>query len=134
MCVPLYTTIPNDDYPDCPIRHTPDNQWQQDLPPALKDLVITPVSFGVSRDYEMRAEHTHGRDVANQPCFSEFRFVVTELCSDDDEVFYEVPVYAESLTSWRLLDQRWLVCRTQVSGADQTGGQTSLSLSDTMPR
>ncbi|HEY8908163.1 MAG TPA: hypothetical protein VIM63_19250 [Rhodoferax sp.] len=96
--------------------------------------MVTPVSFDVSRDYEMQAEHTHGRDVANQPCFSEFRFVLTQLCSDDDEVFYEAPVYAESLTSWRLLDQRWLVCRTQVSGVDQARGQTSLSLSDTMPR
>jgi hypothetical protein len=134
MYAPLYTTTPNDDYPDCPLRHALDGQWRQDLPPALKNLVITPVSFDVSRDYEMRAEHTQGRDVANQPCFSEFRFVLTQLRSDDDEVFYEVPVYAESLTSWRLLDQRWLVCRTQVSGVDQAREQTSLSLSDTMPR
>jgi hypothetical protein len=134
MYAPLYTTTPNGGYPDCPLRHALDDQWSQDLPPALKNLVITPVSFDVSRDYEMQAEHTHGRDVANQPCFSEFRFVLTQLCSDDDEVFYEVPVYAESLTSWRLHDQRWLVCRTQVSGVDQARGQTSLSLSDTMPR
>ena len=134
MCNALYAAIPNEDIPDCPHRHTLNDQWQQDLPPELKALVIAPISFEVARDYEMRAEHTHGRDAVNQPCFSEFRFVLTQLCCDDDEVFYEMPIYAESQTSWRLLDERWLVCRTRVGQVDQARGQTSLSLSDTMPR
>jgi hypothetical protein len=136
MRASLYSKLNNDGNTrtDCPLRHTLNDQWSQDLPAALKDLVVAPISFDVSRDYEMRAEHTDGRDTANQTCFSEFRFVLTQLCCDDDEVFYEVPVYAESLTSWRLVDERWLVCRTQVSHVDQSVGQTSLSVSDTMPR
>src|SRR5450830_618830 len=133
MCAALYTQASNVSNPDCPLRHTMDNRWSQDLPPALKDLVVAPVRFDVARDYEILADHTHGCDAANQPCFSEFRFVLTQLRSDDDEVFYEAPVYAESLTSWRLLDARWLVCRTRVGHIDHAGFQTSFSLSEAMP-
>jgi hypothetical protein len=71
---------------------------------------------------------------ANRPCFSEFRFVLTQLRSDDDEMFYDAPVYAESLTSWRLIDERWLVCRTTFASFDHVGVLTRFSLSDAMPR
>ena len=69
----------------------------------LKDLVVAPIHFEVFDEYEMSAERICGRDLANQPCYCEFHYVQTQLRSDDDEVIYEVPVYAESLTSWRLL-------------------------------
>jgi hypothetical protein len=105
-----------------------------DLPAGLKDLVVHPVRFDVARDYDMLADCTHGRDAANQPCFSEFRFVLTQLRSDDDEVFYEAPVYAESMTSWRLVDERWLVCRTTVGNLDDAEFYTHFSLRETMPR
>src|SRR3990167_4389543 len=133
MGTALYKQVPNAGNSDCPLRHA-NVPWSQDLPPTLKDLVLTPVHFDVARDYEMRADHTRGRDAANRPCFSELRFVLTQLRSDDDEVFYEVPVYAESLTAWRLVDERWLVCPTRVGHGAHAEPQTLLTLSDAMPR
>jgi hypothetical protein len=130
----LYTKADNDGSPHCPYHAGHAIAWREDLPGDLKDLVVPPVSFDVARDYDMLADHTHGRDAANQPCFSEFRFVLTQLRSDDDEVFYEAPVYAESLTSWRLVDERWLVCRTTVDNLDPRETHTQLSISNTMPR
>jgi hypothetical protein len=96
--------------------------------------VVPPISFQVHQEYDMLAERTCGCDAANKPCYGAFRFVQTQLRSDDDEVFYEAPVYAESLTSWRLIDERWLVCRTTVGSFDAAGFVTSFSVSDTMPR
>ena len=84
--------------------------------------------------YPMQAERAQGRDSANTPCFSEFRYVLTQLRSDDDEVFYEAPVYAETLTSWRLIDARWLVCRTTLDRLGHGGSQTAFSISERMPR
>lgn len=134
MCAALYTQASNAGNPDCPLRHALDDRWLQDLPAPLKSLVVAPVSFEVAQDYELQADHTHGRDAAHQPCFSEFRFVLTQLRSDDDEVFYEQPVYAESLTSWRLLDERWLTCRTTVARFEEAGIESCFSVSDAMPR
>lgn len=130
----LYTNKYNEGNTHCPYRPGHGVEWSADLPADLNALVVPPVSFDVSRDYEMRADHTHGRDVANQPCFNEFRFVVTQLRSDDDEVFYEAPVYAEALTCWRLVDERWLVCKTTVDNFDPRGSHTYFSISNTMPR
>lgn len=74
MCAALYTQASNVSNPDCPLRHTLDNRWSQDLSPALKDLVVATVRFDVARDYEILADRTHGCDAANQPCFSEAGF------------------------------------------------------------
>jgi hypothetical protein len=49
-------------------------------------------------------------------------------------MFYEVPVYAESQTAWRLVDERWLVCSTRVGHGAHAEPQTRLTLSETMPR
>ncbi|CAM3320453.1 hypothetical protein [Polaromonas hydrogenivorans] len=117
--------------PACNVR---DIRWWQDIPSPIRPLVVPPVSFDVLQDYEMAADRTQGYDGRHEPCYCAFRYVLTQLRSDDDEVFYEAPVYAEMLTSWRLLDQRWLVCRTTVHNFDRGECQTSLSLSDTMPR
>lgn len=134
MGTALYTPTSSAINPDCPHRLGHAIRWSDDLPPILKDLVVLPIRFDVAREYEMLADHTLGRDASNEPCYCAFRFVLTQLCSDDDEVFYEVPAHAELLTSWRLLDERWLVCRTTVNDFDRGEFQTSLSLSDSMPR
>jgi hypothetical protein len=130
----LYTNVFSEISTDCPYRQAKVIRWTDDLPPQLQGLVVAPVRFDVFQEFEMQADRTCGRDVTNQPCYSEFRFVVTQLRSDDDEVFFEVPVYAETLTSWRLLDERWLICRTISGKFDLAESQTSFSLSDTMPR
>jgi len=136
MPTALYTDAPDASSTSaaCPVRQAQVQRWRADLPPDLLDLVVPPVSVDVFHEYEMQAERAQGRDAANAPCFCEYRFVLTQLRSDDDEVFYETPVYAETLTSWRLVDERWLVCRTTLDRLDQRGSQTSFSVSDRMPR
>ncbi|MBH1958451.1 MAG: hypothetical protein I8H91_05985 [Burkholderiales bacterium] len=109
-------------------------QWWQELPSPIRALVVAPISFDLMQEYEIQADRTKGYDDDHKPCYCAFRYVLTQLRSDDDEVFYEAPVYAETLTSWRLLDARWLICRTTVDNFDHGRRQTSFSLSDTMPR
>lgn len=109
-------------------------RWWQDLPASWRDLVVVPITFEVSREYEMAADRTIGRDEDDEPCYCAFRYVLTELRSDDDDVFYEEAVYAESLTAWRLRDARWLILR-KVTGNYLLGAVHSFfSLSDSMPR
>ncbi|MDR3369524.1 hypothetical protein [Rhodoferax sp.] len=134
MGAALYNFSPNAKPSHCP--HAPDTAvaWSDDLPTPLKHLVVAPVSFHVHRDYEMLAKHIDGCDAANRPCFCEFHFVMTQLRSDDDEVFFETPIYSETLTSWRLIDERWLVCRTTVDRLAADGSHTQLSISNAMPR
>lgn len=134
MAAALYTETPNAGRVPCPNSRGQDVHWTEELPVALRALVVPPTRFDVHSDYEMLAEHTHGRDAANAPCYNAFRFVLTRLRSDDDEVFYEAPVYAETLTAWRLVDARWLVCRTVASHLDCSEAHTSYSISDAMPR
>lgn len=122
------------DGPACPVRGKRHIEWWQDLPAQLRECVVAPVSFDVLHEYEMPADRTFGRDAVNQPCFCAFRYVLTQLRSDDDEVFYEAPVYAQTLTAWRLRDTRWLTLRKTVMDADLGEIRTSLSLSDAMPR
>jgi hypothetical protein len=133
MFTALYTKTPNASYSPCPSLQGPNIDWTEELPAPLQALVVPPTRFDVHSDYEMQAEHTHGCDAANTPCYNAYRFVLTQLRSDDDEVFYEAPVYAESLTAWRLVDARWLVCRTVESPFDCSQASTSYSISDTMP-
>lgn len=134
MVAALYTPLLNEDKRTCPTRKAQGQRWRADLPLDLQDLVVHPVSIDVFREYEMQAERAQGRDAANAPCFCEFRYVLTQLRSDDDEVFYEMPVFAETLTSWRLIDERWLVCRTTLDRQDHSGSHTSFEISHTMPR
>lgn len=134
MVPALYTQQPNATAWPCPVHVAQQQRWLQDLPHDLQALVVPPVKVDVFQEYEMQAERAQGRDAANAPCFFEFRYVLTELRSDDDEVFYETPVYAETLTSWRLLDARWLICKTTLDRRAHCGSQTVLSVSERMPR
>jgi len=118
----------------CPARARQSQRWLSDLPEHLSAWVVAPVSLDVYREYEMQAERVHGRDSANAPCFYEHRYVLTQLRTDDDDMFYEVPVYVEALTSWRLIDERWLVCRTTIDRLGGAGAQTEFTLSASMPR
>lgn len=119
---------------DCPIRGLPAIAWQQDLPSSLMALVVAPIRFKVAQEYEMAADRTKGYDQQNHPCYCAFRYVRTQLRSDDDEVFYEAPVYAEMLTSWKLEDERWLIFREVVGDFDRGLIHSHFALSETMPR
>ncbi|CAN5208404.1 hypothetical protein BH10PSE16_BH10PSE16_22260 [soil metagenome] len=109
-------------------------QWWDELPSPIRALVVAPISFDLMQEYEIPADRTKGYDQQHKPCYCAFRYVMTQLRSDDDEVFYEVPVYAETLTSWRLFDERWLICRTTIDNFDSGDRQTCFSISNAMPR
>jgi hypothetical protein len=130
----LYTKLPNAGRSGCLAGRTQNTRWLADLPVDLQNLVVPPVTVDVFQEYEMQAERSQGRDAANAPCFSEFHYVLTQLRSDDDKVFYETPVYAETLTTWRLFDERWLICLTTLDRLNQGGSQTVFSVSEGMPR
>ncbi len=134
MTQALYRKGGNAGTRSCPARQRAAQRWSADLPAHFSALVVAPVALEVHREYEMQAERVQGRDSANAPCFYEHRYVLTQLRCDDDEVFYEVPVYVETLTSWRLIDERWLVCRTTIDRLGRAGAQTEFTLSARMPR
>jgi hypothetical protein len=95
-------------------------------------MVIVPLSLETYRDYEMAAERIVGRDEDDAPCYCASRFIVTETRSDDDEEFYQVAAYAESLSAWRLRDGRWLIHR--LISRDGESGAGFYSFADAMPR
>jgi hypothetical protein len=134
MSIALYTNEANEITSTCPYHQGLERTWADDLPSPLKDMVVVPSHFDVYSDYEVPAQRTCGRDVADHACYSTFRWIQTALRSDDDELFYETPVYVEELTSWRLLDARWLTRRTTVKPNESVGFQTSFLVSDAMPR
>ncbi|MBK1680847.1 hypothetical protein [Rhodocyclus tenuis] len=113
-------------------RDVQDVRWRQELPASWSDLAIEPVRFDVFREYEMSAERTIGHDEHDEPCFCACRYILTQLVADEDDLFFEMPVYAETLAAWRLRDRRWLVLRNVVAYAEKA--RRSLSFSGSMPR
>ena len=134
MHAPFSATTLNASAGRGPVRAAAPIVWWQGLPSPVRALVVAPTHFEVRQEYEIAADRTQGYGEDHQPCFCAFRYVLTQLRSDDDEVFYETPVYAETVTSWRLLDDRWLVSHTTIGNLDRGEFQTRLSLSDSMPR
>ena len=134
MCAALYRQDSSEMGAACPVRELPSIPWRQDLPLSLTALVVAPIRFKVAQEYEMAADCTKGYDQRNDPCYCAFRYVRTRLRSDDDEVFYETPVYAEMLTSWRLEDARWLIFREIIGNFERGDVHRYFSLSETMPR
>lgn len=108
--------------------------WMRQLPARWRELAVKPLRFATSRDYEIAAERTIGLDENEAPCYCAYRVLLTEPRSDDDEEYYTMLVYAESVTSWRLHDGRWLIHR--LIAHDEAGRQARgfYSLSESMPR
>jgi hypothetical protein len=113
-------------------NHKPAIEWRLDLPREWRRLVVTPLTIERFRDYEMAAERSIGRDEDEKPCYCSSRFVVMETRSDDDEEFYQIATYAESLKTWRLRDGRWLIHRLITREGERGSGLYSFS--DRMPR
>jgi hypothetical protein len=109
-------------------------RWWQDLPAARRDLVVVPLRFDVLREYEILADRTNGYDENDEACYCAYRFVLSSLRSDDDEVFYEEPSYAESTVAWRLRDERWLIFRSIVGNYELGAKHSFYSFSSSMPR
>jgi hypothetical protein len=106
--------------------------WRQNLPREWQEMVVAPLQLDSQRDYEMAAERVIGRDEDDEPCYCVYRYIVTETRSDDDEEFYQIAAYAESLSAWRLRDGRWLIHR--LIARDGEPGTGFYSFSETMPR
>lgn len=113
-------------------RRQPAVAWRRDLPKQWHRQVVAPLLIERFRDYEMAAERSIGRDEDDQPCYCAARFLVTDLRSDDDEEYYQVAAYAESLTAWRLRDGRWLIHR--LISREGEGGSGFYTIGDRMPR
>ncbi len=129
MPQPLYSPLPN----TCPARAEA-VAWMEELPSDLVGLVVAPVSFAIEQEYEIVADRSLGLDAEGRACFCAFRYVQTALRSDDDEIFYEAPVYAETVTAWRLPDDRWLASHKVIDRFGADAVIPRLALSRGMPR
>lgn len=85
--------------------------WQRYLPRDWRELVVVPFSFRVWQEYEADARRSIGYDIDQHPCHYTHHYRLTEIRSDDDESFYPVLTYGETVHAWRLRDERWLIYR-----------------------
>ena len=118
----------------CSIRDAERIAWAEDLPKPWRSFAVVPLRFEIFREYEMSAERALGYDECDLPCYCAYRYVLTELKSDENDVFYEAPSYAESVKSWRLRDDRWLVLRNVIANFELGAVHSFFSISETMPR
>jgi hypothetical protein len=108
--------------------------WQNELPAQWLAQVVAPVRFEVAQEHEVLADRVEGWDAAQQPCYLAHRYVRTQLRTDDDESFYEAPVYIETLTAWRLQDGRWLRSQQTVHDCERGAAHHELCISEQRPR
>lgn len=113
-------------------RRDPD--WRALLPVEWASQVVEPALFRRFRDYEIISERVLGYEDEDLPCYCEHYFVLTDVRSDDDEVYYLATNYWEHLVSWRLIDGRWLIFRRISCSEDCQQYQSFFSFADEMPR
>ena len=130
----MIPTLYSQPYNDCPVTRQRTVAWADELPADLFGLVEPPVRFQIHRDMEIVADRSLGLDAQGQACFCAFRYVKTALRSEDDEFFYEAPVYVETVTAWRLPDRRWLTSHKVMAAAEGAAAVPHLSLCEGMPR
>lgn len=124
----------------CPVRQYQGNRekvrWREQLPAEWAGQVVAPVFFSRFREYEIYSERVVGYedDSENEPCYCEHYFVLTDLCSDDDEIYELVPSYWEHLIAWRLRDGRWLINRRIACSEDCQSAQMFFTFAEDMPR
>ena len=108
--------------------------WQKGLPVEWRIAAIAPLNFSTFREYEIPASRTLGYDENGQACYYRHSYVQGELCSDDDEEFYEHIAYGEEVEAWRLRDERWLIWRIQHEDGGCRSNRGFYSFSESMPR
>lgn len=108
--------------------------WQRHLPAEWRASVVEALDFTEYREYEIPGCRTLGHDEEGELCFYAHRYTLTESRSDDDEDFYEVVAYSETVRAWRLRDARWLTWRIVQTGDDATPGRGFYSFSERPPR
>lgn len=92
-------------------------RWQQYLPDEWRDEVIVALDFKTFSEYEIAAGRCFGYDENASACYYAHDYALEEVRSDDDESFYRVIAYGETVRAWRLRDGRWLNFR-QLHGED----------------
>ena len=115
-------------------KHDREPDWQKGLPVEWRVAAVAPLNFSIFREYEIPASRTLGYDEEGQPCYYRHSYVLGELCSDDDEEFYEHIAYGEEVEAWRLRDERWLIWRIQHEDGGCRGNRGFYSFSENMPR
>lgn len=113
--------------------HCEGDLWKRHLPKAWQAAVDPPVYFVRHREYEISAERTLGYDADDRPCYTAHYYQLTQLCSDDDDEYYEVLSYSEELFAWKMRDERWLVYRRSSRG-DCRGERGCYVFAQDMPR
>ena len=109
-------------------------EWQRGLPVEWRIAAIAPLNFSTFREYEIPASRTLGYDEEGHACYYRHSYVLGELCSDDDEEFYEHIAYGEEVEAWRLRDERWLIWRIVREDGVCRGNRGFYSFSESMPR
>ena len=111
-----------------------DPEWQKALPIEWRDAAIAPLNFTTYREYEMPASRTLGYDEEGQACYYCHTYILSSLCSDDDEEFYEAIAYGEEVQAWQLRDERWLIWRIVHEDGVCRGNRGFYIFSGDMPR
>lgn len=110
-----------------------DSTWLTCLPGGWRDMVIEPLDFRQYREYEMAAGRTFGYDVDGLTCYYAHSYALTQSCSDNDEDFYEVIAYGETVHAWRLRDDRWLIHRVIQTDVDCPPGRGFFTFAESHP-
>lgn len=111
-----------------------EHPWRAGLPREFDSTVLPPQLFELAIDYEVAAERILGRDAAGEPCYCSYQCVLTDLCCEDGDVFFEAPSFSESLRAWRLATGQWLVRRAVTTPDDPELERIEYRRSETMPR
>ena len=115
-------------------NEAPTIDWSRHLPADWREQVVAPLDFTEHREYEMPASRRFGYDEDGTLCFYAHSYAMTESRSDNDEDFYEVVAYGETVHAWRLRDERWLTYRVIQTAEDGDAQRGFYSFSDQAPR
>ena len=108
--------------------------WLAYLPREWREMVIAPLDFVEYHEYEVAASRCLGYDVDGQACYYAHGYALNEPRSDDDEEFYQVVVYSETVHAWRLRDERWLIHRIVHHCGEGAPGRGFYSFAEQCPR
>lgn len=100
-----------------------ESRWHEFLPGSWREQVIEALDFTEHREYEMPALRCFGSDEDGRHCFYAHDYMLDAIRSDDDEEFYPIIAYRETVRAWRLRDGRWLIYR--LVNTDERCQQTS---------
>jgi cytochrome c1 len=104
------------------------------LPVEWRDTVIAPLDFVEYCEYEILARRCLGYDIDGETCYYAHGYALAESRSDDDEDFYQVVAYSETVHAWRMRDERWLIHRIVHHCGDGTTGRGFYSFAEHCPR